>query len=145
MHNSIESLRKYPPASTLLRIAKNDYPVPNTKLILPKDSVVWIPVHAIHWDPEIYPKPEIFDPERFSPSQAAKRHPYAFIPFGEGPRVCIAMRFALMEAKIGLATLLLNYKFTLDKSKTSVPMKISPFKAVLTPSEGIYLNLIKIT
>ncbi|CAO1431218.1 unnamed protein product [Diamesa hyperborea] len=139
-----ESLRKYPPAATLLRIAKKDYPVPNTKLILPKDSVVWIPVYAIHWDPAIYPKPEIFDPERFSPSQEAKRHPYAFIPFGEGPRVCIAMRFALMEAKIGLATLLLNYKFTLDKTKTSVPMKISPVKAVLTPAEGIYLNLIKI-
>ncbi|CAO1430189.1 unnamed protein product [Diamesa tonsa] len=139
-----ESLRKYPPAATLVRIAKKDYPVPNTKLILPKDSVVWIPVYAIHWDPAIYPKPEIFDPERFSPSQEAKRHPYAFIPFGEGPRVCIAMRFALMEAKIGLATLLLNYKFTLDKTKTSVPMKISPVKAVLTPAEGIYLNLIKI-
>ncbi|CAO1424464.1 unnamed protein product [Diamesa serratosioi] len=139
-----ESLRKYPPAPTLIRISKNDYPVPNTKHILPKNSVVWIPVHAIHWDPEIYPKPEIYDPERFSPSQEAKRHPFAFIPFGEGPRVCIAMRFAIMETKIGLATLLLNYKFTLDKTKTSVPIKISPVKAILTPAEGIYLNLIKI-
>ena len=101
-------------------------------------------MHGIHHDAEIYPEPSKYDPDRFNPEEVAKRHQYAFLPFGEGPRVCIGMRFGLMETKIGLAKLLLNYQFTLDRSKTSVPLKISPPKIVLTPDELIYVNVTKL-
>lgn len=140
----LETLRKYPTVSNLQRAANKDYQVPNTKITLPKGTPVWIPVHAIHHDPEIYPEPAKFDPDRFNPEEEAKRHPYAFLPFGEGPRVCIGMRFGLMETKIGLAKLLLNYRFTLDRSKTSVPLKISPSKIILTPDELIHVNVSKL-
>ncbi|CAO1422642.1 unnamed protein product [Diamesa serratosioi] len=139
-----ETLRKYPPVAMLHRKAFKDYPVPRSNLTIPKGTTSWIPVYAIHHDPEIYPEPTNYDPDRFSPVIVANRHPYAFLPFGEGPRICIGMRFGIMETKIGLAKLLLNYRFTLDRSKTSVPLKISASQIILTPDELIYVNVEKI-
>lgn len=81
-----ESLRKYPPLSMLTRGATEDYWVKDAKnrQIIPKGTTVVIPVYAIQHDPQIYPEPDRFDPDRFLPDEENKRHPYAFLPFGEG-------------------------------------------------------------
>jgi cytochrome P450 family 6 len=50
---------------------------------------VLIPVAALHYDPKYYPELERFDPERFSEEEKQKRHHYVYLPFGEGPRICI--------------------------------------------------------
>lgn len=139
-----ETLRKYPVGSALQRVALQDYKIPDTDIVLPKGTPVSIPVHAIHWDEEIYPQPELFDPERFSSDEIEKRHPFAYIPFGEGQRICIGMRFALVETKLGLAKILMRYKFKIDRSKTTVPLKISPSSFVLAPLEKIYLDIEKV-
>lgn len=87
-----ETLRKHSPALGTGRIAKEDYPIPNTNIVLEKGTAVIIPFSGIHLDSDIYPDPQKFDPNRFSPEEVEKRHPYAFLPFGEGPRICIGMR-----------------------------------------------------
>ncbi|XP_055588831.1 uncharacterized protein LOC129741148 [Uranotaenia lowii] len=138
-----ESLRKYPPGANLIRSVTKDYQVPNSKVIFTKGMSVMIPVYAIHHDPEYYPEPEKFDPDRFSQENCANRKPFTFMPFGEGPRICIAARFGLLETKIGLATLLMNFKFS-RCSKSVVPLVISSKHAVLTPSGGLWLKVEKL-
>ncbi len=66
-----------------------DYKDEKTGLEIPKGAVVNVPVNAIHHDKEYYEKPDEFYPEHFSPEKKAARNPYAFMPFGIGPRNCI--------------------------------------------------------
>lgn len=84
-----ETLRKYPPVTVLNRICTNETTMEGTKFVIPKGIAVTIPVFGIHRDANIYPNPDKFDPERFSEENIKTRHPYAYLPFGEGPRICI--------------------------------------------------------
>jgi cytochrome P450 family 6 len=84
-------MRKYPPVSTLFREATKDYQVPDDTLVIEKGTKVLIPVHALHHDPEFYPDPQAFDPERFTPEEKAKRPSGTYLPFGDGPRICIGI------------------------------------------------------
>lgn len=81
-----ETLRKYPPIPQHARKTTKEYKIPGTELILEKGVSVHIPVFSFQRDPEYFPEPEVFDPERFLPENVKTRHPFAFIPFGEGPR-----------------------------------------------------------
>lgn len=67
----------------------------DTKFVIKKGTMVFISANAIQNDPEIYPNPSVFDPERFTPEEVAKRSAYAFLPFGAGPRNCIGEFFLL--------------------------------------------------
>lgn len=107
----IESLRKYPPVTNLTRRCNRDYPVEGTNFVIKKDQMLFVPAYAIQHDPDIYPNPSVFDPDRFTPEEQSKRSPYAFLSFGQGPRNCIGLRFGVLQAKIGLAMLLKNFKF----------------------------------
>lgn len=85
----LETLRKYPPLPFLVRKCVRDYKLPNSNYTIKKGQLLRIPLLGIHRDAEYYPDPEKFDPERFSDEQKSKRHPIVFMPFGEGPRICI--------------------------------------------------------
>nr|CAH7754536.1 unnamed protein product [Callosobruchus chinensis] len=99
-------------------------------------------IQPIHMDPEYYPEPEKFNPENFSEESKAKRPPFTFMPFGEGPRMCIGLRFGKMQSKVGLITVLDQYKVTLNK-KTIYPMEYDIFSPVLSVKGGVWLDLTK--
>lgn len=138
-----ETLRMYPPVPILTRVCENDYKIPGENVILEKGTKVLISVYGIHYDEEYYPNPTKFDPERFGEENKKRRHPYAHLPFGEGPRICIGLRFGLMQTKVGLTYLLKNFKFTVNE-KTNQPLKMYPRSFVLSPDGGIWLNAQKI-
>ncbi|XP_037902820.1 probable cytochrome P450 6a14 [Hermetia illucens] len=138
-----ESLRKYPPVVNLIRQPFKDYRVPGTKIILEKGTSVFIPVYSIHHDPEIFPNPDVFDPDRFTPEQIKSRHPMSFLGFGEGPRNCIGLRFGRMQSRIGLITLLKNYRLK-PCAKTPIPMVFAEGKPILSPKLGVHLQIEKL-
>lgn len=85
----LETLRKYPPLLTLFREATQDYRVPDDTLVIEKGTKLLIPVYAIQHDYRYYPDPEMFDPERFTQEEKSKRPNGTYMPFGDGPRICI--------------------------------------------------------
>ena len=105
-----ETLRMYPPIPLFARMCVEDHKLPNG-LVVDKGTGLLFPVYTIHHNAEYYPEPEKFDPERFMPENKNQIEPCTFLPFVQGPRNCIGMRFALLEAKMTLANLLLKYKF----------------------------------
>lgn len=136
----------YPIVPNLSRRVTLDYKVPGTDIVLPEGLQCIIPIFSIQNDPEVYPMPEIFNPDRFTKDEIKKRHLSAYLPFGEGPRICIGMRFGLMQAKIGLAKLLMNYKFS-KCSKTYEKIVFNPksFTTVISPLGGMFLNVQQIS
>lgn len=74
------------PASFITREAKKDYHIPGTNLVIEKGLSVIIPVYGIHFDPEFYPDPHRFDPDRFKCEEKSKRNPMTWLPFGGGQR-----------------------------------------------------------
>jgi cytochrome P450 family 6 len=127
----------------LIRVANERYEVPNGRVTLEKGMSVFVPVYAIHKDANYYPNPEEFDPERFSPEETKKRHPYTFLPFGEGPRSCIGIRFGQLQTKFGLAVLLSKYQFRVNE-KTREPIELEPLSVLMAPKGGIWLEAEKI-
>ena len=99
--------------------------------------------NVIHMDPRIWDGPEEFRPERFEPEEANKRSPYAFNSFGVGPRNCIGMRLALVQAKMAIIGLLTDYRLSLGKD-TPVPITEFVKSQFFEPAEPIRLKLSKL-
>ncbi|CAO2630596.1 Cytochrome P450 3A31 [Lemmus lemmus] len=104
-----ETLRLYSISHRLERVCKQD--VEMNGVFIPKGSIVMIPIFSLHRDPQYWPEPEEFRPERFSKEKKGSIDPYVYMPFGNGPRNCIGMRFALMNMKLALTKLLQNFSF----------------------------------
>ncbi|XP_049815604.1 cytochrome P450 6k1-like [Schistocerca nitens] len=137
-----ETLRKYPPVVILNRENNVEYKIPDSDVVLDKLTPILIPVYGLQHDPDYFPDPERFDPERFSEEQKAQRHPYVYLPFGEGPRICIGMRFGLLQTKVGLTHILSKYNIE-PCEKTVRSLTFVPRAFVLTPEGGIQLRLSK--
>ena len=128
-----EALRLYPPAGVISRTAQKPDRLCGTD-IRPGDTVM-VPVYALHRSELLWDEPNAFRPERFEDRKSIDR--YAYLPFGDGPRICIGMAFALQEAVIILATLLSRFKFTPVTGKTPKPVMI----ITLRPEGGVWLEV----
>ncbi|XP_031349531.1 probable cytochrome P450 6a20 isoform X2 [Photinus pyralis] len=84
-----ESLRKHPPIALTTRVCTENYKIPDTDVTIEKGTYVLIRVYAIHMDPEYFPNPEIYYPDRFSDGNNTNPNSFAFMAFGFGPRMCI--------------------------------------------------------
>ncbi|KAL5288581.1 hypothetical protein ACFFRR_009051 [Megaselia abdita] len=135
-----ETLRKYPPAPIVMRKAKSSYHVDGTNFDFEADQRIIIPIYAIQHDDKIYPNPGMFDPNRFSPEEIAKRPSNAWMPFGDGPRNCIGSRFAKIQVFSGLIQLLTNFKFTVSE-QTQVPMKFCNKHFLLIPEKEVFIKM----
>ncbi|XP_026678195.1 cytochrome P450 4c3-like [Diaphorina citri] len=89
-----EALRLYPSVPFIARKLSEDVPLPD--YVLPRDTEVIIVVYNLHRDPEVFPRPELYDPDRFLSENVAGRNPYAYIPFSAGPRNCIGEEFSVL-------------------------------------------------
>lgn len=138
-----EVLRKFPTAPLITRIATSDYTFETLNFTIPKLTDVWIPTFSIHRDPDIYPDPMKFDPERFTEEAIAARHPMHYLPFGSGPRNCIGMRFATFTWKVGILKILLRYKVETCE-QTDVSSEFDPTSFILSPKGEINLKMTKI-
>ncbi|RZF44805.1 hypothetical protein LSTR_LSTR000757 [Laodelphax striatellus] len=136
-----ETLRKHPPVPILQRQSKGDYKLPDGK-VLPADTLVIIPVYGLHHDPKLFPNPEKFIPERFSKENQDKIVPYSYLPFGEGPRNCIGMRFGKMQIKLAVASILLHFRIK-KSPKTVEPILIENKSFTYNAKGGIWLKLVE--
>lgn len=130
-----EAIRLYPPAHTLAREALDDDEILGHRI--PKGSSIVISPWLLHRHKKLWIEPERFDPERFRPEAAAKRHRYAYIPFGGGPRICIGMGFALQEAILILATVAQRYRLRLAPGHRVEPVGL----ITLRPKGGLPMYL----
>ncbi|XP_037785999.1 cytochrome P450 9e2-like [Penaeus monodon] len=135
----METLRMYPPGLFLERKCVKEYKIPGTDVTIEPGVIVTTPLFNIQRDPKYWPDPEEFRPERFLPENRANITHLTHIPFGIGPRNCIAMRFALMEAKVGLAKMLLASDMKLAPGHEEIKTNFG--LGLLRPKDGVNLLL----
>jgi cytochrome P450 len=134
-----ETLRLYPPALVLLRVALEDDEIDG--YFIPKGSTMNLTTFIIHCHPEFWDNPEKFDPDRFLPEKTNLRPKFAYRPFGAGQRICIGKSFALMQAALIMATMLQRFRLELIPNQ---PIELDTTFA-LRPKYGIKVKLWKRT
>lgn len=130
-----ETMRLYPPSAMLPRQANAVDHIEG--YTVPKHAIVLMSPYVTHRHPDFWAAPERFDPERFTPEQTAKRHRFAYFPFGAGPRVCIGQSLALLEMHAALATVAQTYALRLLPGRPVQPA----LGATLHPRGGLWMSV----
>jgi cytochrome P450 len=132
-----EAIRLFPPAPFFTRQPTEDVTVGEWEI--PKGSLIVVSTYALQRDPRFFPEPEQFNPDRFAPGWEERISRFAYLPFGGGPRVCIGNGFAMMEARLVLATVAQRCKLSLEPN-----MEIAPKQLVtLRPGRAVRMRVEK--
>ncbi|CAH1398029.1 unnamed protein product [Nezara viridula] len=135
-----ETLRLYPLLGVLKRTCTESYKI-NDKLTIPKGMDVTLPAYSCHIDPEYFPEPEKFLPERFTDEQTSEA---LFMPFGKGPRTCIGKRYSYISMKTVIAKIISEY-IILPGTKTRTPLMFDTktFFITVHPIDGLHVKMQK--
>ncbi|MBD2768905.1 cytochrome P450 [Hymenobacter sp. BT664] len=131
-----EAMRRYPPAWMIDRLALADDTY--NGLLIPKGTLFSLYVHGLHHNEKYWLAPEEFRPARFAPGQGPPRPPFAYVPFGGGPRLCIGMQFALTEMQ--LVALELLRQFEVEWVAGQAPVTAKPL-ITLRPKNDFQVRL----
>nr|AZP56677.1 CYP6K1d [Locusta migratoria migratoria] len=137
-----ETLRKYPPLPFLNRECTEPYTIPDSDVVVDKGTGIVISLFGLHYDPEHFPDPELFDPERFSEEEKANRHPYVYPLPGDGLHACIGMRLGLLQSRVGLVNILSKCSVR-PTEKTTRDISYNNRTILLLPTKGIELKFVK--
>ncbi|KAK1117081.1 hypothetical protein K0M31_017004 [Melipona bicolor] len=141
----LESLRMYPAAVATDRVCVKPFElpprVPGAKpYVVQQNDSISIPIYGIQHDPQYYPEPKKFNPDRFYDDPKQMSNSLSFLSFGLGPRMCIGNRFALLETKV-----LLFYIFAkcdlAPCAKSSIPLKLDRKGFSMTSENGFWLKI----
>ncbi|XP_050436772.1 cytochrome P450 4C1-like isoform X2 [Adelges cooleyi] len=134
-----ETLRLYSPGPIHAKHVDEEVTIGDT--LIPADSTILIVIRHVHLNPELYPEPETFNPDNFLPEACQKRPPYSFIPFSAGFRNCIGIKYAMLELKIVISTLVRSYKFSpADKCPTPQNLRLKCL-GTLKFVDGCYVKI----
>jgi cytochrome P450 len=128
-----ETMRLYPPVGLLARTALAADQLCGRQ-VQPND-IVFLPIWALHRHELWWDRPTRFDPGRFAAENRGKLNKYQYLPFGAGPRVCVGADFAMMQARIILATLVQRFRFT-----PAAPSPRPVMMMTVRPEPGVFLN-----
>ncbi|XP_029043658.1 probable cytochrome P450 6a13 [Osmia bicornis bicornis] len=141
-----ETQRRYTSISFLTRVCTEECELRGSDGLIyrvePGMEVI-VSNQGFHLDPEYWPDPELFDPERFSEERKHTIEKLAFLPFGEGPRLCAGMKMAQLQLKSFLTTLISKYRLELSE-KTQLPIKLSGLNFLTEPIGGLWVHISKI-
>ena len=112
------------------------------KVLIEKGMNVYIPTNQYHYDPEYYTDPNTFYPERFDPENGglkAFKDKGVYLVFGDGPRICLGMKFALLQSKAAIAEIVKNFEISVNK-KTPEKLIIDPKEFMNITIGGLWLD-----
>ncbi|XP_066909111.1 cytochrome P450 4C1-like [Halyomorpha halys] len=113
-----ESLRLYPSVPTFSREATEDIFLKSSGILVPKGTHIILAIYELHRREDLFPDAERFNPDRFLEPQ---KHQFAYLPFSAGPRNCIGQKFAMLEMKVIISNLVLNYKIKSEQDMVLNP------------------------
>jgi len=136
----METLRLESLVGVIIRTCTEDCILPGTSIPIKKNEFVMACSIGLHHDEQYYPEPEKFNPENFSKEAKQSRSPYTFLAFGQGPRGCIGMRFAMLEMKLAMVNVLREFTF-LPSAKTPDKLKIDPSSQLAYIKGGLFARI----
>ncbi|KAK1129289.1 hypothetical protein K0M31_020417 [Melipona bicolor] len=134
----LETLRMYPPVPIIAREIKTDLKCVSGDYTIPAGCTVVIGTYKLHRQPDIYPNPDVFNPDNFLPENTANRHYYAFVPFSAGPRSCVGRKYAMLKLKIVLSTILRNFRVKSDVKESDFKLQAD---IILKRADGFKIKL----